>query len=274
MQIYHKLYLTGMLVLDMAMTNYCYNAYGLSPDFNFFHAERAEYAQSVASSNKARFISNYTPVYDNIISGMAFMDESVSTGALYIDYRKKLCSRIFLDGINIKVPDMTEKLDKRFTLKINADYAGDSEAAEIYAGKRPVAAVRIKNGLFYRLSSSDECFMIDDVGVGMNISEVVRKWGPPSGGNHPIYIYSAGSRASVTLITTPDGFITWMLYESLGRTEDKPDSTETAAEETTVTAAEVRGKKRESAETRDYPVADSVLKYNHKQKDKKQEKNK
>ena len=266
MQIYHKLYLTGMLVLDMAMTNYCYNAYGLSPDYNFFESERAEYAESVASADKARFISNYTPVYDNIISGMAFMDESVSAGALYIDYRKGLCDKVYLNGVNIKVPDMTENIDKRFELKVNIDYAGNSEAGDIYFDEKPVAAVRIKNGMFYRLSSNDALFEIDGVHVGMNISEVVRKWGLPSGGEHPIYIYSAGERADITLLTTLDGYITWILYESRGRQVEFEGLTET----TTATAGTRQNETVTSAENsgeRDYPVADAVLKYNHQKKD-------
>ncbi len=266
MQIYHKLYLTGMLVLDMAMTNYCYNTYGLSPDYNFFVSERAEYAESVASSNKARFISNYTPVYDNIISGMAYLDESVSTGALYIDYRKGLCEQIFLDGINIRVPDMAENLDKRLELKENINYAGDAEAAEIYLDGVPAAAVRIKNGLFYRLSSSDQRFKIGGVCVGMNISEVVRKWGLPSNGTHPIYVYSVGERAAVTLVTTQDGYITWLLYESTGREVEQD-------EQLSVKINSPEGaEKTENVDEREYPVAESVLKYNHTKKNNKQEK--
>ena len=221
MQIYHKLYLTGMLVLDMVMTNYCYNAYGLSPDFNFFEADRAEYTESVASSNKARFISNYTPVYDNIISGMALMDESISAGALYADLRKDLGSQIIVDGIGIKVPDMVEELDSAFELKIETDFAGDADAGVIYHNDIPVASVRVKNGLFYRVSGRDPVFKIGEISIGDNISKVVRKWGMPSGMEPPIYNYSAGDRAAITLLTDTEGTVTWMLYESFGREIEK-----------------------------------------------------
>ena len=272
MQIYHKLYLTGMLVLDMAMTNYCYNTYGLSPDYNFFESERAEYVESVTSSNKARFISNYTPVYDNIISGMAFLDETVSTGALYADYRKDLGSRITVDGIGVKVPGLAEEIDKRLEIKIDTNYAGDSEVGYIYRADSPVAAVRVKNGLFYRISGTDPVFKIGDIAVGDNIYKAVRKWGMPSDMEPPVYKYSVGDRAAITMITDPQGTVTWMLYESFGR-EIEPDE-ENAAN---FNFESVHGNESAKEEKqRECPVADAVLKYNHTQrdKDKKQEKNK
>ena|GEM_PF-4983222 len=276
MRIYHKLYLTGMLVLDMAMTNYCYNTYGLSPDFNFFDAERAEYVESVASSNKARFISNYTQTYDNIISGMAIMDDTVSPGAVFADYRKALSGQISVDGINIRVPDAVENLDSALELKLECDYAGNADSGTIYHNGVPVAAVRVKNGMFYRLSGSDPVFRIGEISVGDNIYTAVRKWGMPSGMDAPIYCYSVGERASITLLADPEGTITWMLYESLGREiekggdisiQDEGESVQTIKTGDVPINSAVKPRKERS-----YPVAEYVLEYNHGTKSKKETK--
>ena len=259
MQTIPKLYLTGMLVLDMAMMNYCYNTYGLSPDYSFFETnDKAVYVESVAADKKAHFISNYTPVYDNIISGMAIMDDSISTGALFTDLRSNLGTKLYIDDIHIQVPGVAESIGGGLEVKTEINYAGDAEAGKIYRDGLEVAEVRIKNGMFYRLSSHDPAFKVGDVHVGMNITEICRMWGVPTFAEPPVYRYPAGKNAQITLMASTDGFITWMLYESTGTMLiSNVSTTEGQTEETTASAVSTKAAKEE--DERSYPVAEAGM---------------
>ena len=255
MQTFPKLYLTGALVLDMVMMNYCYNTYGLSPDYSFFDTDgkTTEYVESVASGGKAQFISNYTPIYDNIISGMAVTDDSLSPGALYYDLRSRLGEQLYIGGVRIRVPGNAEMSDG-FEIKHDVNYAGDAEAGKMYKNGEEIAEVRIKNGMFYRISSHDPSFRIGEIHVGMHVGEVYRKWGEPPQEEHPVYRYPAGKRAQVTFIASPGGYITWMLYESMGtELTDKDDGKQTAAER-------IKTEHTAAGDEREYPVADAVMK--------------
>ena len=254
MQIFPKLYLTGTIVLDMIIMNCCYNTYGLSPDYNFFDTgEQTVYVHSVAKGSKAPFINNYAIPADNVISGMAIMDESISSGAVYADLRSELGKKLYIDDIHIQVPAKPEELDGRFELKPYADYAGSDEAKRLFKDDTEAAEVRIKKGTIYRLSSSEPCFYIDDVHIGMNISEVIRKWGEPHFAEHPVYRFPAGEHAEITLIASPDGYVTWMLYKS-NLTELTEENTETGTEPTTAKVS------RSKKDDREYPVAEAVMK--------------
>ncbi len=257
-----KIYLTAGLVLDMAITGYCFNTYGVSPDYNFFRTEPAVAVQSVAESNKVHFLSNYTPTYDNVVSSMAIMDETVSTGALYIDHRSKLNKKLYVSGVHVQIPDTKERYGQLFDYRDDADYAGSDESGKLFKDDRQVAAVRVKKGMVYRLSSGTDDFKIDGIGVGTYILDVVRIWGEPTKDEDGrIIMYPVGDEADITLIVSPDGFVTWMLYE--GRKTELIND-ETASESTTETSSETstQAAKRVKNETA-HPVADEVIKQNH-----------
>lgn len=239
----------------MAITNYCYNTYGLSPDFDFFGMSpqaQAITAESTAVNNKATFYTNYTHTYDNVISSMAVIDESISPGALYAEYRNDLGKKIYINGIHLQVPDTTYAFKMQFSLKEDVDYAGENTAGKLYYEDRPVAEVRIKNGMVYRLSSSEQELKIDGIGVGSNILDIVQKWGQPSEIDGIVYYYHIGESAKITLITSSDGFVTWMLYEGYKTELLKPDITKTEQ-------PDLPSAKNTEIVEHSHPVAEAIL---------------
>lgn len=256
-----KLYMTGALIVNMAIVNYCYNTFGLSPDYSFFRMdEPVAYIAPLRQTEKARFISNYTPVYDNVVSSMAIFDDTLSAGALYIDYRRDIDKKLCLNGIQITLPCKKEGLGRSFKLKENIPYAGGGTAAEIYDGEVCLGCVRIKNGSIYRLSSGTDTFKADGIGVGDNIHDVMRRWGVPTKSEtNLVHHYSIGSSGEITLITNSDGYITWMLYETQkelpreSKHSRTSESTETATE---ITSAAPKTRRRQAAYP---PVAEAIL---------------
>lgn len=259
-----KIFLTAGLLLDMSITNYCYNTYGLSPDYNFFRTSPVMAVQSVAESNKVHFLSNYTPTYDNVVSSMAIMDDTVSTGALYIDHRSTLNKKIYVGNVHVQIPDAKGRYEQLFKYEDDADYAGSDESGKLFIDGRQAAAVRVKKDMVYRLSSSTDDFKIDGIGVGSYILDVVRIWGEPTKDEDGrIFMYPVGDEADITLIVSPDGFVTWMLYEGR-RTELIENNTasfsESSTESTTEITTEHNGRFKREIQ---HPVADAVLMENH-----------
>ena len=256
-----KIYLTGALVLNMAMTNYCYNTYGLSPDYNFFKTAPDAVPVAAAPSFKVPFLSDYVgTTYDNVVSSMAIIDETVSAGALYSEYRAGLDKKIYAGGVRVQVPCGTEMLNSALELKVKYDYAGDDNAGEIYTNGEPAAAVRIKNGMIYRISSIDDKFKIDGIGVGTELTEVLQKWGQPvAQENDRIFYYNVDTKATITIITSWEGYVTWILYEGL-KTEVIDDGSDT-------TVAEIIQDMPETPPDRIFPIAEQVLE-EHRQRSK------
>ncbi len=251
METISKIYLTAALVLDMAMCRYCYDTYGLSPDYNFFKPMPVSAPVIAQSSQKAVFYSNYAGTgFDNAVSAMAVMDDSVSSGAIYSDYRSGLYKKIYADNTRVQIPCDTAMLDKKLELDVNIDYAGDDRSGILKAGDESIAAVRIKNGMIYRISSINEKLVIDGFGVGSELSKLIRRWGSPvAQEDDRVYYFNVGDMAKITVVSSWEGYVTWILYEGL-KTEIVDND-----KNISVTEKDAVGKK----ETHNYPVADSVL---------------
>lgn len=256
METFPKIYLTGSLVLNMIMTNYCYNAYGLSPDYNFFKTKPDTVPVVAVTDYKVPFISDYVGrTYDNVVSSMAVLDETVSTGALFSEYRSGLDKKIYADGVHIQIPGNTDTLNPDLKLKVNVDYAGDDNAGKLYHNDEAAAAVRIKNGMIYRISAIDEKLKIDGIGVGTEVTEILQKWGPPAAEEEDrILYYNVDDKATITFITSWEGYVTWMLYEGL-RTEISEAEDKTVDE----IIEEMVTDPSEIPDDRPLPVADAVL---------------
>ncbi|MBQ6554236.1 MAG: hypothetical protein IJL89_03285, partial [Firmicutes bacterium] len=113
-----------------------------------------------------------------------------------------------------------------------------------------------------RLSSNTDDLKIDGIGVGSYILDVVRIWGEPTKDEDGrVILYPVGDEADITLIVSPDGFVTWMLYEGR-KTELIDDADNISTEGTTEGSTETTTKGKAKTET-SHPVADAVIEQIH-----------